>query len=85
MTGVKREMKNQDGKPVLRTRLSIPVELTDYFFFFPAFLAFFFAATALTSDQLFVFGSVFSGKLACHCAGTIALYVKAAWAGKCFF
>jgi hypothetical protein len=46
------EKENQDGKPVLRTRLSIPVELSDYFFFFPAFLAFFLAATALTSDQL---------------------------------
>jgi hypothetical protein len=47
-------MENQDGKPVLRTRLSIPVESTNYFFFFPAFLAFFLAATALTSDQLLV-------------------------------
>jgi hypothetical protein len=38
------DTKNQDGKPVLQTRLSIPVETADYFFFFPAFLAFFFAA-----------------------------------------
>jgi hypothetical protein len=47
------EIKNQDGKLVLKTKLSIPVVITDYFFFLPAafFVAFFFAATLLTPDQ----------------------------------
>jgi hypothetical protein len=39
--------KNQDGKPVTRTRLAIPVSLRSYFFFLPFF---FFAATCITSD-----------------------------------
>jgi len=42
-----REQKNQDGKPVTRTRLAIPVSLGSYFFFLPFF---FFAATSITSD-----------------------------------
>ncbi|MDB6108619.1 MAG: hypothetical protein JWR69_369 [Pedosphaera sp.] len=46
-------LENQDGKPVARTKLSILVLLrVDYFFFLVAFLAFFLAATNLTSDQL---------------------------------
>jgi hypothetical protein len=43
---------NQEGKPVEETRLSVLVFTLDYFFFLPAFLAFFFAATKITSDQL---------------------------------
>jgi hypothetical protein len=68
-----------------RTRLSIPVETTNYFFFLPAFF-FFLAATRLTSDLMMqVYGSVFSGKFVRHCAGTVGLYVKATSSGKCFF
>jgi hypothetical protein len=40
----------REGKPVTQTRLSLLV--MDYFFFFTAFLAFFFAATKITSDHL---------------------------------
>jgi hypothetical protein len=40
--------KNQDGKPVTRTKLAIPVLLAGYFFL-PFF---FFAATRITSIRL---------------------------------
>jgi hypothetical protein len=42
----------QDGKPVAQTRLPIPVILENYFFFLPPFVAFFFAAMDITSNQL---------------------------------
>jgi hypothetical protein len=42
--------KNQDGKPVARTKFAILVLLVNYFFFLPAFfLAFFLAAMQITS------------------------------------
>jgi len=50
-----RETKNQDGKPVTRTKPAIPVLLSDYFFFF--FAAFFFAAMFITSDRCLEFAS----------------------------
>jgi Na+-driven multidrug efflux pump len=46
--------EGRDGKPVTRTRFSILADLISYFFFFAAFLAFFFAATKITSDQLWL-------------------------------
>jgi hypothetical protein len=50
-----RAIKNQDGKPVTRTKPAIPVFLYDYFFFF--FAAFFFAAMFITSDRFMEFHS----------------------------
>ena len=43
---------NQDGKPVMLTKFPIPVIVENYFFFLPPFVAFFFAAMDITSDQL---------------------------------
>jgi hypothetical protein len=53
-----RAIKNQDGKPVTRTKPAIPVFLYDYFFFLPTFFAaFFFAAMFITSDRFMEFHS----------------------------
>jgi hypothetical protein len=47
---------DQDGKPVEQTRLAILVSSECYFFFLATFfLAFFLAATQLTSDQFLGF------------------------------
>jgi hypothetical protein len=47
---------NQDDKPVERTKSAILVSSDSYFFFLPAFfLAFFFAATPITSDRVLGF------------------------------
>jgi hypothetical protein len=77
-------IKNQDGKPVSRTKPAIPVFLYDYFFFLPAgFAAFFFAAMFITSDRFMEFHSAIFADGVIYL--TSSLYEEMPGAGNDYF
>jgi hypothetical protein len=79
-----RTIKNQDGKPVSRTKPAIPVFLYDYFFFLPAgFAAFFFAAMFITSDRFMEFHSAIFADGVIYL--TASLYEEMTGAGNDYF